>query len=149
MTTSDHCSTGINSTSFRLSTLTFPETCVVGPTLWKKCLDRLEAELPPQQFHTWIRRLHAVEEHDTLRLLAPNSFVRDWVRKNLSDHILEVLSRINGERPGSVIIEVGSRGIVKEEPKSYPSRQTQNISSICKSFLAFVKVFIAKPALFF
>lgn len=89
---------------------------MVGPTLWKKCLDRLEAELPPQQFHTWIRPLHAVEEQDTLRLLAPNNFVRDWVRKHLSDHILEVLSRINGEYPASVVVEVGSRGIGKGEP---------------------------------
>ena len=86
---------------------------MVGPTLWKKCLDRLEAELPPQQFHTWIRPLHAVEEHDTLRLLAPNNFVRDWVRKHLSDHILEVLSRINGECPASVVVEVGTRGVGK------------------------------------
>ena len=124
MTTSDHCSTGINSTSFRLSTLTCPETCVVGPTLWKKCLERLEAELPPQQFHTWIRPLHAVEEQDTLRLLAPNNFVRDWVRKNLSDHILEVLSRINGEYPASVVVEVGSRGIGKGESSPVAATQT-------------------------
>ena len=96
----------------------------MGPTLWKKCLDRLEAELPPQQFHTWIRPLHAVEEQDTLRLLAPNSFVRDWVRKNLSDHILEVLSRINGECPASVVVEVGSRGIGKGESSPVAAAQT-------------------------
>ena len=93
---------------------------MVGPTLWKKCLDRLEAELPPQQFHTWIRPLHAIEEEDTLRLLAPNNFVRDWVRKHLSDHILEVLSRFNGESPGTVVVEVGSRGTGK--PQTAPEK---------------------------
>ncbi|MDH3411330.1 MAG: hypothetical protein OEM98_02475, partial [Gammaproteobacteria bacterium] len=55
----------------------------VVPTLWKKCLDRLEGELSPQQFNTWIRPLHAVEDGECLRLLAPNQFVRDWVNEHL------------------------------------------------------------------
>ena len=51
-------------------------------TLWNRCVDRLEGELPPQQFNTWIRPLQAVEEEGQIRLLAPNQFVLDWVKKN-------------------------------------------------------------------
>ncbi|MFP5506551.1 MAG: DnaA N-terminal domain-containing protein, partial [Gammaproteobacteria bacterium] len=55
--------------------------------LWKKCLDRLETELPEQQFNTWIRPLHAVAEDQCLRLLAPNRFVLDWVREHFYEQI--------------------------------------------------------------
>ena len=49
--------------------------------VWKKCLERLEEELSAQQFNTWLRPLHAVQDNHLLRLLAPNRFVVDWVRE--------------------------------------------------------------------
>jgi chromosomal replication initiator protein len=81
----------------------------VVPTLWKKCLDRLEGELSTQQFNTWIRPLHAVEDDDCLRLLAPNQFVRDWVNEHLADRIAEVCSRVNNSERANVVVQVGSR----------------------------------------
>ena len=81
----------------------------MGPKLWKQCLDHLEGTLSRQQFNTWIRPLHAVEDDGTLRLLAPNGFVRDWVLENASRHIQEVIDRVvNGHRP-AIIVQVGSR----------------------------------------
>ena len=79
------------------------------PSLWNKCLDRLESELTPQQFNTWIRPLHAVEEGNSLRLLAPNHYVRDWVYNNLANRITEVLSRVANSDGAKVIVQVGSR----------------------------------------
>jgi chromosomal replication initiator protein len=79
----------------------------VAQTIWKKCLDRLEGELTPQQFNTWIRPLQAVEDGDSLRLLAPNQFVRDWVTENLSTHLSDVLRRVTG-LDGSISVHVGS-----------------------------------------
>ncbi len=79
------------------------------PTLWKKCLDRLEGELSPQQFNTWIRPLHAVEDGERLRLLAPNQFVRDWVNEHLAGRISEVFSRVKNCERADVIVQVGSR----------------------------------------
>ena len=79
------------------------------PTLWKKCLDRLEGELSPQQFNTWIRPLHAVEDGERLRLLAPNQFVRDWVNEHLASRISEVFSRVKNCERADVIVQVGSR----------------------------------------
>jgi chromosomal replication initiator protein len=81
----------------------------VVPTLWKKCLDRLEGELSPQQFNTWIRPLHAVEDGERLRLLAPNQFVRDWVNEHLAGRISEVFSRVKNCERADVIVQVGSR----------------------------------------
>lgn len=75
-------------------------------SLWHRCLRQLEAELPEQQFNTWIRPLQAVEDGRVLRLLAPNRFVVDWVNENVAGRISELV----GNEPGSsIVLEVGSR----------------------------------------
>ena len=80
---------------------------------WSRCIGALENELPEQQFNTWVRPLQAVESSDSLRLLAPNRFVVDWVRTHLLTRIENFLLA-DGGLP--VSIEIGSR-----EPSSgYP-----------------------------
>ena len=78
-------------------------------TLWKQCLNRLEAELSPQQFNTWIRPLHVIEEGDTLHLLAPNRFVLDWVKEKYLERITDLLTTLVDNRPITIAIAVGSR----------------------------------------
>ena len=64
----------------------------------------LQAELPEQQFNTWIRPLQAVFDGQGLRLLAPNRFVVDWLQEHHMARILELVG------PGvEVQLEVGSR----------------------------------------
>ena len=75
----------------------------VQPPLWNQCLRALEIELSEQQFHTWIRPLQPVEENGSLKLLAPNRFVIDWVQDNCFNKILAVAGAV------PVSIEVGSR----------------------------------------
>ena len=75
---------------------------------WERCLDRLEVDLTPEQFNTWIRPLHAVEDGSILRLLAPNHFVRDWVNKNFLDLIEKILGRYEASAT-NVTVQVGSR----------------------------------------
>lgn len=77
-------------------------------SLWQKCLDRLETELPAQQFNTWIRPLHAVEESDALKLLAPNRFVLDWVKDHYIGNIREALGRLGDHDKLRVELEIGS-----------------------------------------
>ncbi len=67
----------------------------------------LQAELPEQQFNTWIRPLQAVEDGNVLRLLAPNRFVVDWLQQHYIERILELVDVAGGAN--EVIIEVGSR----------------------------------------
>lgn len=81
----------------------------MGGSMWQKCLDRLEGELTPQQFNTWIRPLHAVEDGKSLRLLAPNQFVRDWVGKHLAERITEVVQQLDGAHIERVVVMVGSK----------------------------------------
>ena len=76
-------------------------------TLWNRCIRDLQAELPEQQFNTWIRPLQAVEDNGQLKLLAPNRFVVDWLQEHYIQRILEI---IDGSRSGTeLVVEVGSR----------------------------------------
>ena len=76
--------------------------------LWSKCLERLESELPAQQFNTWIRPLHAISEAHDLQLLAPNRFVRDWVRDKYIERIVAVLDTVLQNGTPNVSISIGS-----------------------------------------
>ena len=61
-------------------------------TPWKRCLEQLEGELTAQQFDTWIRPLHAIEDNNAIQLLAPNRFVQDWISERYLSRIEELLS---------------------------------------------------------
>lgn len=76
--------------------------------IWKKCLERLEDELSAQQFNTWLRPLHAVQDPQMLRLLAPNRFVMDWVRERFFERIAELTSEYSSGAL-KVQVEVGSQ----------------------------------------
>ena len=76
-------------------------------TLWNRCVRDLQAELPEQQFNTWIRPLQAVEDGSVLKLLAPNRFVVDWLREHYIERILELVDGAGGT--SEVVVEVGSR----------------------------------------
>ena len=76
-------------------------------TLWNRCIRDLQAEIPEQQFNTWIRPLQAVEDGSVLRLLAPNRFVVDWLQEHYIERILQIVDD-SGES-ARVVVEVGSR----------------------------------------
>jgi len=76
---------------------------------WQNCLQKLESELPEQQFNMWVRPLQAVEENDCLTLLAPNRFVAEWVREHFQGRIADILESHKGT-PVSVTVDVGSQG---------------------------------------
>ena len=78
-------------------------------SLWTRCIGALEAELPEQQFNSWVRPLQVVEGAGALKLLAPNRFVVDWVNENLLPRIGELLrDEGTGDVP-IITVEVGSR----------------------------------------
>jgi chromosomal replication initiator protein len=79
-----------------------PET-----TVWNRCVRDLQAELPEQQFNTWIRPLQAVEDGPVLKLLAPNRFVVDWLNQHYLNRIEELVDVAGGA--SEVVVEVGSR----------------------------------------
>lgn len=89
---------------------------------WTQCLSRLEGELPPQQFNTWIRPLQPIENGSQLKLLAPNKFVLDWVRQHFFSRIEEVLAAQNTPAP-SLVLEIGTRQSDTPAPLASPPRK--------------------------
>ncbi|MDX1515555.1 MAG: chromosomal replication initiator protein DnaA [Woeseiaceae bacterium] len=85
-------------------------------TLWNRCIRDLQAELPEQQFNTWIRPLQAIEDDGQLTLLAPNRFVVDWLQEHYIDRILEIVD--GAGRHTEVVVEVGSRQLRQADATS-------------------------------
>lgn len=81
----------------------------MGDTLWLKCTERLEKELPAKEFNTWISPLQAEVNSNCIKILAPNRFVRDWVNDNYLPRIIELSVELdnNGEPP-NFQMEIGS-----------------------------------------
>jgi chromosomal replication initiator protein len=76
--------------------------------LWQHCLDRLQNEIPNQQFNTWIRPLHCVQEDERLRLMAPNAFVLDWVKKHYLERLKGYLKDLGQDEQTAISLEIGS-----------------------------------------
>jgi len=79
--------------------------------LWSNCVQALEAELPEQDFNTWVRPLQVVEGSGVIKLLAPNRFAVDWVNSNLLERMGELLRTAAGQNGGAapvITVEVGS-----------------------------------------
>src|SRR5690606_18983044 len=73
---------------------------------WPRCLERLEAELPAEDVHTWLRPLQAARRDDATVLYAPNAFVRDTVHERYMPRIRELLGFFGDA--GAVSLEIGS-----------------------------------------
>ncbi len=95
---------------------------MVASQLWKRCIAHLESELPEQQLNTWIRPLQAIEDSKTLRLLAPNRFVLNWVKDHFFQRIDELVGSLSNENGTRVILEVGSsRYSTSRKPDNRPA----------------------------
>jgi chromosomal replication initiator protein len=110
--------------------------CAVGQTsgktlnsIWQQCISSLEGEISEQQLNTWILPLQVEQELNTLKLLAPNRFVMDWVRKNFLDRIRELISSLDDSKSISVSLSIGSHaatmpsdtGTASPPPRAYRS----------------------------
>ena len=58
---------------------------------WNKCSEKLENKLSQEDFNTWIRPLKGNLNKNTLEIVAPNDFIRNYVETNLSDEIMEMI----------------------------------------------------------
>ena len=76
--------------------------------MWQQCIDRLQDELPSQQFNTWIRPLQATREGQMLTLFAPNRFIKDFVSDKFAERISELVRELEPERGMDVVLEIGA-----------------------------------------
>jgi chromosomal replication initiator protein len=82
--------------------------------LWLLGCERLAAELPEQQFNTWIRPLpsaHLSESedgHTVVTLRVPNRFKLDWIRSQYASRIEALLTEIDG-KPVTLEVALAAR----------------------------------------
>jgi len=74
---------------------------------WSRCIERLEAEFPPEDVHTWLKPLQADHRADSMVLYAPNAFIVDQVRERYLARIQELLRYFADIT--DVQLEIGSR----------------------------------------
>src|SRR5690606_7217965 len=67
---------------------------------WPRCLERLEAELPAEDVHTWLKPLQVRRRDSGTVLYAPNAFVRDEVESRYLQRIRELLAHFGGSEIG-------------------------------------------------
>ena len=76
--------------------------------VWQQCVDRLQNELPSQQFNTWIRPLQASEQGQLLTLIAPNRFIKDFVSDKFAERISQLVRELEPGGGMDVVLEIGS-----------------------------------------
>ena len=90
--------------------------------LWQLGCERLAAELPEQQFNTWIRPLPAAEITDqgeagaVVTVRVPNRFKLDWIRNQYAGRIEAVLTSIAG-KPVRLDVTLASRDGATASPR--------------------------------
>ena len=77
-------------------------------SLWQQCSERLQSDLPLQQFNTWIRPIQAELNGDTLTLYTPNIYSVDWVRDKYLKTITAILNEFTENKAPNVVIKVGN-----------------------------------------
>ena len=104
----------------------------MSDTLWQRGCTQLAAELPEQQFNTWIRPLPPAEVSDVedangstvVSLRVPNRFKLDWIRSQYAARIEGVLSGLVG-KPVKLDLQLALR----EAPIRTGAGDTARVSS--------------------
>ena len=77
-------------------------------SLWQECLQKLETELAPQEYNTWIRPLQAEADDKGFTLYSPNRFVLEWINEKYLDLISSTLEETGGKDKIVLTMKVGS-----------------------------------------
>jgi len=96
--------------------------------IWRQCMGCLQDEIPPQQFETWIRPLHVDQPSaNTVRLVAPNRFVQDWVADKFLDRIRELYRQFVGDP--SVELEISAGIPIWDEKAPAPTTRPRGLGA--------------------
>ncbi|MDH5517024.1 MAG: chromosomal replication initiator protein DnaA [Gammaproteobacteria bacterium] len=108
----------------------------MSDTIWLACLQALEDTLTEQQLNTWIRPLHAIEETNSLSLLAPNQFVLNWVKGNYFSQIQTIVKKISKSDDYNVNLTVGSQKkttVKREFNRNLPDSLAERLQQVTRT----------------
>ena len=84
--------------------------------VWQNCIESLKAEVPAEEFRTWIAPLEVEISSNVLSVSAPNRFISDWVRGKYLPRILEIVEAYEDEEI-TVDLHVHTSKRFSEPPK--------------------------------
>lgn len=95
-----------------------------NPAFWDICLKKLGEVLSEEDIDTWLMPLHVFRNGNTLKLLAPNRYVLNYVKTNL---FLEVEETILTMDVGinEIQLEIGSYGLESLTPSNHNNNENQ------------------------
>jgi chromosomal replication initiator protein len=76
--------------------------------VWEACADALKQDLTGAEYSTWILPLQAHEHDGAMCLLAPNRFVKDWVKQHYEQRIARLCADLSTGRIHQVKFEIGA-----------------------------------------
>lgn len=97
-------------------------------SVWQHCISRLAEQVSEQDMQTYVHSLQAEHSQNELCLFAPNRYIAEWVKENISGHIESyVESHLNGNAP-AVIIQVGGAetALMAAAPKKDKKKKEKN-----------------------
>lgn len=102
---------------------------------WQDCLERFKQELSAQQFNTWIRPIQFEAGTDTIRLIAPNRFVQQWVKEKflarieqLAESFFPTPVKIFLELPGPAPLTKSTTPVADPQSLIEPAKRKKNAS---------------------
>ena len=114
---------------------------------WQRCSSFLRDEMPPQQFNTWIRPLRAEESAVGLQLIAPNRFVKEWVREKYFERIRQLVSEVSGGRIATVELETLRQDSLQRAPLPADAAQSSApVARVGAGEAALAPASVAAPA---
>ncbi|MET0517741.1 MAG: DnaA/Hda family protein, partial [Burkholderiaceae bacterium] len=126
---------------------------MLGADLWQRGCDRLAAELPEQQYNTWIRPLppaviaEAAEGATgpglVISLRVPNRFKLDWIRNQYAGRIEAILSELAG-RPARLELALAARDAAPA-PAAQPANKPVALGQVLHNGLRPVNAPAAAP----
>lgn len=89
-------------------------------TFWPACLSRFEQELSAQQFKTWIKPLKTEITDNSVRVVAPNKFVQQWVKERFLNKIEGIAEELFSH---DILIEITTSTKTSASVNKKPTKQ--------------------------
>ena len=114
------------------------------PDFWSRCCERLAAEMPEQQFNTWIRPLAAPQLSETApnpgnalvaRMEVPNRFKLDWIRSQYGRLLDTVLSDTAAQPVRLELVLAPQRHAGAATGNGMPSREPISVGRVLRHTL--------------
>ncbi len=96
--------------------------------VWDDCLSQLKKEIAAEEINAWIMPLHSECDESTLKLMAPNRYVLNYVKLNLFDKIEQTALSMN-HGVNAVQFEIGGFNLESQNSFTMPAAKPQKISA--------------------